>query len=72
MEDNWTYLPAVPDTNRRVLAAYRNYESPVKGFYGPCSKLWFTFEEDIDILQDHVYAWRELPKLPPLPEIKET
>jgi hypothetical protein len=63
---NWKYLPELPDTDRLVLVAMHADKSPnIAQLY---EGRWWTwdmetyFSDRIDI----VYAWAELPELPPV------
>ena len=64
---NWRYPPEEPDINIAVLIAVEGEDEAVKGYYHPDINRWCA-TESVD--GEKVYAWQELPELPPLPEIE--
>lgn len=71
---NWKYLPELPDSDRRVLIAAKGFESSglvQEAFlrngewYNSGSCLYLGY-------QDRIYAWTELPELPPVSPEKYT
>lgn len=69
----WKYLPEVPDNNRDVLVAYKQDKIPVQAYWD--GDMWVASSQVGDyinnridypklILQSHIYAWCELPKVP--------
>ncbi len=69
----WKYLPEVPDNNREVLVAYKYDKISVQAYWN--GRQWNGSQQVQDfmnsyvdnsslIIQNHIYAWCELPKVP--------
>lgn len=81
MENKWIFLPEVPDNDREVLVASKYGDRPVQAYLSlSVKRAWCGSREVRDSMRDgfvsdseltgteFIYAWRELPKMPPLPE----
>ena len=77
--NEWHLLPELPEVNKEVLVAIKYYDEPVQAFW--TGKEWrgsfavrdnmmdgFVLDESYKHIQEWIYAWIELPKLPPIPE----
>ena len=75
----WHFLPDLPEVNKEVLVAVKYDEEPVQAFW--TGKEWkgsflvrdnmadgFVRDESFKHIQEWIYAWMELPKIPPIPE----
>ena len=75
----WHFLPEMPEINKEVLVAVKYDNEPVQAFW--TGKEWkgsflvrdnmadgFVRDESYKHIQEWIYAWAELPKVPPIPE----
>ncbi|MCC6256221.1 MAG: hypothetical protein IT276_14990 [Ignavibacteriaceae bacterium] len=66
----WHYLPEMPEINKEVLVAVKYDNEPVQAFW--TGKEWkgsfLVRDESYKHIQEWIYAWVELPKVPPIPE----
>lgn len=75
----WHFLPEMPEINKEVLVAVKYDNEPVQAFW--TGKEWkgsflvrdnmadgFVRDESYKHIQEWIYAWVELPKVPPIPE----
>ena len=75
----WHFLPEMPEINKEVLVAVKYDNEPVQAFW--TGKEWkgsflvrdnmadgFVRDESYKHIQEWIYAWMELPQVPPIPE----
>jgi len=66
----WKFVPELPDTTRELIIAIKGHKTPVQGFMS-ARKKWCVSRNvnNNNELEDQssVYAWRELPEMPPVP-----
>jgi predicted ATP-grasp superfamily ATP-dependent carboligase len=75
----WHFLPEMPEINKEVLVAVKYDNEPVQAFW--TGKEWkgsflvrdnmvdgFVRDESYKHIQEWIYAWFELPLVPPIPE----
>lgn len=76
---SWHFLPIVPEINKEVLVAIKYDDDPVQALW--TGKEWkgsqlvrdnmsdgFVHNDSFKHIQEYIYAWCELPKLPPIPD----
>lgn len=64
----WKFIPELPDTTRELIIAVKGHKTPVQGFMS-ARKKWCISRNvnDTEVVdQSTVYAWRELPEMPPI------
>ena len=75
----WHYLPEMPEINQEVLIAVKYDDEPIQGYW--TGKIWkgsstvrdnmadgHVRDESYKHIQNWIYAWIELPKMPPVPD----
>ena len=74
----WHYLPELPEINKEVLVAIKYDTEPVQAYW--TGKIWkgsflvrdnmidgYVANEKLST-DEWIYAWTELPQVPPMPE----
>ena len=75
----WHFLPEMPEVNKEVLVAIKYDNEPVQAYW--TGKEWkgsslvrdnmvdgYVGDESFKHVQEWLYAWIELPQVPPIPE----
>jgi hypothetical protein len=75
----WHFLPEMPEVNKEVLVAIKYDNEPVQAYW--TGKEWkgsllvrdnmvdgYVGNESFKHFQEWIYAWIELPQVPPIPE----
>lgn len=74
----WHFLPEMPEINKEVLVAFKHDNNPAQAFW--TGKEWkgscvvrenmadgFVLDASYKHIQEWIYAWVELPQVPPIP-----
>ena len=74
----WHFLPEMPTIRKEVLVAMKYEEDPIQAFWD--GKEWrvafivrdnmsdgFVHDSSYKHIQEWIYAWMELPQVPPIP-----
>ncbi len=78
-EIKWNFLPELPEVNKEVLVAFKYDAEPVQAYWtgrGWCGSSLvrdnmsdgFCHDPSFKHVQEWIYAWAELPTIPPIPE----
>jgi len=74
----WHFLPEMPKNGQEVLVAIKYDEYPIQAYWnGTCWKASFGVRDNMKdsyvnderlSTEEWIYAWCELPPMPPIPE----